>query len=300
MAESLKKMIELGIGVGDSHLFQQDKIWSRYSQDKVDIGEKLVKVIRALHKTLPLKKPLIAISIGSSNEPQFRILGAAFRGGLNLLDIEKEALNIVRERIRRQALTHVKIIVGDYKKLFLDPKHASGFLKSKLKGKKINLICLHHSMYYCNEPNWKPLFDNLYRVILAPSGAMHAVMMAAKSSDEYTTSWLYGYFAGKYFGCYNDQDLRHFSKELQDDSLFRRAGIHLERSRIRFFVNNFSEFMSVIWMIMLYPSVHKYTQKQKEEITEFVYKKFWLKERPLIQEQDHLVVYRGINLKERV
>lgn len=50
--------------------------------------------------------------------------------------------------------------------------------------------------------------------------------------------------------------------------------------------------MEVIWMILLYPSVHDYTPKQKEEITEHIYKKFWLKKKPLIQHQDHLILYK--------
>jgi len=43
--------------------------------------------------------------------------------------------------------------------------------------------------------------------------------------------------------------------------------------------------------------VHKYSLKQREEITEFVYKHFWIKKRPLIQSQDHLVAYKGIGFK---
>ena len=74
---------------------RQDKIWSRHSHDKVDIGETLAKVLRTLGKALPLARPIRALSIGSSNEPQFRILQTAFQGGLYLLDIEKEALAAV-------------------------------------------------------------------------------------------------------------------------------------------------------------------------------------------------------------
>jgi len=45
-------------------------------------------------------------------------------------------------------------------------------------------------------------------------------------------------------------------------------------------------------MILLYPNVHDYTPEQKEEITEYIYKKFWLKKKPLIQQQDHLSLYK--------
>jgi hypothetical protein len=48
---------------------QQDKIWSRYSRDKVDIGETLAQVLRTLSKALPLGRPLRALSVGSSTEP---------------------------------------------------------------------------------------------------------------------------------------------------------------------------------------------------------------------------------------
>ncbi|MDD5424700.1 MAG: class I SAM-dependent methyltransferase [Candidatus Omnitrophica bacterium] len=285
-------LIERGVKVADLNMFQEDKIWAKYSRDKVDIGEKLAAVIRVLHKEFPLKRPLRALSVGSSNEPQFRILEAVFRGGLFLLDIEKSALGVVNERIRRQSLDHVKTVCGDYTKIFFCGGNAALFLDKVLGGRKVELITLHHSLYYCQEPGWDSLFDNLYRKILAPEGAIHAVMMASKSDDEYTTSWLYGHFAGKYFGCHNDQDLWHFKKELESDPVFSKSRISIERSRVSFFVDDFEEFMSVIWMIMLYPNVHRYTRSQKEEITEHAYRKFWLPKKPLIQEQDHLIVFR--------
>ncbi len=92
MNYSDKKIIEAGVRTGCLKLSHEDKIWSRYSNDKVDIEEELTKVIRALSKELPLFQKMRALSIGSSTEPQFRILETAFGGGLYLLDIEKEAL----------------------------------------------------------------------------------------------------------------------------------------------------------------------------------------------------------------
>ena len=47
-------------------------------------------------------------------------------------------------------------------------------------------------------------------------------------------------------------------------------------------------------MIMLYPSVHRYTPAQRREITEYVFETFWKPRRPLVQAQDHLVIYRGL------
>ncbi len=128
MNYSDKKMIEAGLKAGCLKLNQQDKIWSRYSNDKVDIGEELAGVIRVLSKELPLSCKIRALSIGSSAEPQFRILETAFSGGLYLLDIEKEALDIVDERLKRQGTGHVTAINGDYNKIFLDTEETKGFL----------------------------------------------------------------------------------------------------------------------------------------------------------------------------
>src|SRR5439155_26418817 len=73
---------------GQKRMYQQDKIWSRYSSDKVDIAATLGNVVRTLCRARPLRTRLDALSIGSSNEPQFRILASLFKDGLYLLDIE--------------------------------------------------------------------------------------------------------------------------------------------------------------------------------------------------------------------
>lgn len=290
-------IIERGIKIADSKMFEEDKIWSHYSNDKVDVGEELAMVIRTIFKAFPLRKAISALSIGSSNEPQFRLLQSSFRDGLYLLDVEKEALDIVQERIHRQHIKHVKTIPCDYSKIFFNPEKTALLLKTKLEGKKMNLITLHHSLYYCQKSNWNALFENLYRHILAPNGAIHTVLMAAESNECHTTTWLYNHFVGKYFGHRNDQELRKFKKELQANPLFSKAQILMRWHRVHFFVNDFEKFMSAIWMILLYPEVHQYSLKQREEITEFIYKKFWKVKRPLVQLQDHLVIYRGIGFK---
>lgn len=291
------KLIERGLRAADSQIFKEDKIWSKYSNDKVDIGEHLARVIRTLSKALPLHKDLRALSIGSSNEPQFRILETNFRGGLYLLDLEEAALDIVKERIKRQSTKHVKLIRGDYNKAFLLSKNALSFLKNKLGAKKINLITLHHSLYYCPESGWHDIFRNLYKYILASEGAMHAVLMASKTNNPYTTTWVYNHFAGKFFNHYNNQSLQVFKEELKRNPLYRGAQILSKRSCVSFFSDDFEKFMAVIWMILLYPQVHRFTLKQREHITEFTYKKFWSKRKSLLQLQDHLVVYRGIGVK---
>ncbi len=292
-----KRLIEQGIRAADSNIYEEDRIWSRYSHDKVDIGEELTKVIRTLNKTFPLNKSLRALSIGSSNEPQFRILEATFRGGLYLLDLNKDALDIVQERIHRQCTNHVATIHDDYNRIFLNTENTTAFLKNKLGGKKVELVTLHHSLYYSQESNWMRIFENLYRSILAPKAAVHCVLMASRSNDPSTTTWLYNHFAGKYFACHNNQDLRSFREILKSNPLFKKSQIFISTHHVRFFINDFVKFMAVIWMILLYPDVHKYSIEQRREITEFIYKRFWLKKKPLIQAQNHLVIYRRIGLR---
>ncbi|MGB2600732.1 MAG: class I SAM-dependent methyltransferase [Candidatus Omnitrophota bacterium] len=292
-----KKLIEQGVKIGDSKMYQEDKVWSCYSNDKVDIGEQLAKVIRTLSKAFDLSKALRALSIGSSDEPQFRILETAFRGGLYLFDVEEEALDIVKERVSRQNTDHVTTICDDYNKAFSSLSRTDSFLKQKLGEKKVNLITLHHSLYYCEEEKWHTIIQNLYKKILAGKGAMHIVLMSADGRDKDTTTWLYDHFVGKYFGRHNDQNLLEFKEELQRNSVFKNAQILSRTNRVRFFVNDFEKFMAVVWMILLYPNVYKYTKPQKEEITEFVYEEFWKKKKPLIQSQDHLVLYKGLDLK---
>ncbi len=292
---SYKKIIESGLKAAQDNMCGQDKIWSRYSHDKVDVGEVLAKVIRTLSSVLPLDLKLRALSVGSSDEPQFRILETAFRGGLYLLDINDCALNIVRERIRRQRTDHVITIKGDYNKIFLNAEHRDDFFKDKLSNSKVHLVALHHSLYYCLARDWLNIFDNLYSKFLAQKSAMHAVLMSSKSTSQSSTTWLYNHFAGKFFGVHNDQDLRRFKKELMRDPLYKNARIYTDTHRVRFCVSDFAKFMAVVWMVLLYPSVHKYNRNQREEITEFIYRKFWLRKRPLFQEQDHLVVYKGLH-----
>lgn len=294
---SRRRMIEAGIRTAATRMVQQDMIWSKYSNDKVDIGERLAGVIRTLSAASPLDRKLRALSIGSSNEPQFRLLETAFRGGLFLFDIDRKALDRIDERIRRQHTEHVVTIQGDYTEAMLDEHHARAFFQGPLKRRKVDLITLHHSLYYCGESSWMILFENLYRHLLARTGAMHAVMMAAGSDDRMTTTWLYNHFAGRYFGVRNDQSLPALKKELEANELFRDAQILLAPSTVKFFVDDFEKFMEVVWMILLYPDVHRYSEEQIEEIVTFVYDRFWCDRQPLLQLQHHLVLYRGIGFR---
>jgi hypothetical protein len=283
----------------DSALFQQDKIWSRYSNDKIDIAHTLTRVIRTLNRTLPLGRRLTALSVGSSNEPQFRILESAFQGGLYLLDIERAALDIVEERTKRQHTLHVRPILGDYRDLFGDAESTRRFRQERLDGRRMTLITLHHSLYYSRQSTWLEIVGNLYGNILAhasggrPTAAIHAVLMASRSDDPATTTWLYNHFAGRFFQHYNDQDLPAFARELRSSPQFRDAQILSSTRRVEFYVHDFELFMAVVWMILLHPNVHAFVPDQQAEVIEHVYERHWLPQQPLVQMQNHLVIYRG-------
>jgi membrane protein DedA with SNARE-associated domain len=211
---SVEERTRLGLRAAGSHMYQQDKVWSRYSNDKVDIAGALARVLRTLNKALPLDEPMRALSIGSSNEPQFRVLESAFRGGLYLLDIEDAALAVVEERIHRQNTRQVRVIHGDYHEALRDAESVLCFRRAHLDDRRMTLITLHHSLYYSPRSFWGDLLANLYEHLLAtepapgPSGAIHAVLMASRSDDPASTTWLYNHFADRFFGCHNDQDLK--------------------------------------------------------------------------------------------
>ncbi len=288
----------LGMRAARSPMVGQDKVWSRYSDDKVDIAHRLAEVLRTLHKALPLRVPLRALSIGSSNEPQFRILESACRGGLFLLDIDAAALALVVERIKRQHTDHVATIRGDYRTVLRDERQAGAFRRRRLGGRRIALVTLHHSLYYSAEESWLPLITGLYRALLAgggagePTAAIHAVLMASRSRDPCSTTWLYNHFAGRYFGVQNEQDLRRFGRRLRSVPAFAGARIVHRRSRVRCVVPDFERLMGVVWMILLHPLVHRFSREQQHAVIEHVYRHVWGPGRPLVQEQDHLLIYR--------
>jgi hypothetical protein len=247
-----------------------------------------------LSKALPLGRPLSALSVGSSTEPQFRILEASFRGGLYLLDVERSAIDVIRDRIRRQSLTRVFTLRHDYTKVFLDRDATRRFLRTELGGRRLDLIVFEHSLYYCPADQWRSVVSNVFDLLLAKNGAIHCVLMSSSADDPATTTWLYNHFAGKFFGRRNDQDLRAFARELRRDRRFDGADILAKTDRVRFRVDDFRALMSVVWMILLYPNVHRYTTGQRREITEHVYHRLFARRKPLLQDQDHLVIYRGL------
>ncbi|MEI6848105.1 MAG: hypothetical protein WCK32_08785 [Chlorobiaceae bacterium] len=118
--------------------------------------------------------------------------------------------------------------------------------------------------------------------------------MAAESQEPTTTTWLYNHFAGKYFRIRNNQSLPALKQQLEHLPDFKNTQILLKTSRIRFFTADFERLMKVVWMILLYPSVHKYSDEQKKEIVSYVYDTFHAKKQPLVQLQHHLILYNGI------
>ena len=288
-------IIRQGVNTSRALLSQQDKIWSRYSHDKVDIGETLARVLRTLSRAVPLDRQLRALSVGSSTEPQFRLLEATCRGGLYLLDIERAALAVIRERVRRQALRHVFALRQDYTEIFLDRGRTREFLDEALGGERLDLIAFEHSLYYCAAERWPALIANVIDGLLRPTGAVHCVLMAARTEDPATTTWLYNHFAGKFFGHVNAQDLKALAVQMRRDRRYARTQILTKTDRVRFFVDDFRALMSVVWMILLYPNVHRYTRAQRREITEHVYRTVFAKGKPLHQDQDHVVIYRGLD-----
>src|SRR5581483_1122732 len=154
------------------------------------------------------------------------------------------------------------------------------------------LVTLHHSLYYAPRATWSALVDALHREILGPSSAIHAVLMASASDERTTTTWLYDHFAGRFCGARNDQDLRAFGRDLARTRALPGARVQVRSSRVRF-VDDFERFMRVVWMILLYPNVHRYTAEQRAEIIEHVYEELWRPGIPLAQIQDHLVIFRG-------
>jgi hypothetical protein len=296
---SQQKRLELGLHAAHSYMYQQDKIWAAHSNDKIDIADALFSVIRNLHKALPRDEPMRALSIGSSNEPQFRILASAFNAGFYLLDIEEKALSVVDERVKRQCIEHVHLIQGDYQTKLADSKAVQEFRRTALHDNRLALITMHHSLYYSPRTFWADFLAEIYHGLLSPaadqnpSAAMHAVLMASQSTNEQTTTWLYNHFSQKFFNHSNDQDLFECAEEIAKDQRLENATIFRKSSLVQFFVDDFEKFMSVVWMILLHPNVHPYTEDQQCEVIEWVYEKFWSRKLPLLQSQDHMVVYRG-------
>jgi hypothetical protein len=285
-------LIELGVRISDSRIDQQNEIWIEHSNDKFDVAASLAIVMRELLRDAPADRQLDAISIGSSEEPQLRVLEAFCRDRLYLYDIDPEALAALDEEIERLMLLGVYTVQGDYNEDFRDPDTAKGVLGSKLGGDPFDLITMHHSLYYSSTATWPDLIASLYGEVLAPGGAMHLALMSASSEEEGSTTWLYNRFTRKYFGNGTDQDLLRLGGQLRERPGFEKARISTSTHQVQFWIDDFEKFMAVIWMIMLYPHGHDYSLEQRREITAFVVEKFWRPKRRLVQVQDYLSIFK--------
>jgi hypothetical protein len=275
-------------------LHEQDRIWCELSGDKPDLGRGLARAVRRLHAALPEGEPLRALSIGSSTEPQRRILHAFCEGGVHLLDVDEEALAAAGRRLARQGIHGFETHAADYR-VALATGGAAAALRQRIGG-RVHLVLLHHSLYYAPAAEWPALLRNLWAEVLTPTGAVHAVMMAARSEDPSTTTWLYGHFAGRWFGHRNDQCLRAFARTAAADAALAGARVSLATSRVELRAERWRDLMAVVWMVLLHPHVHRFPPEAVAEVAAHVRERFHAPGRPLVQEQDHLTLFRGAPL----
>jgi hypothetical protein len=285
-------LVERGIKAAECRIFEQNKIWARFASEKPDVAISLMRAIRQLHSRTPCDRKLSALAIGAGDEPQFRILQAAFERGLWLYDIDGAALAKIKERLDRQSIDKVYLLQGDYSRDFENELVAAQTLESILGGRKLDLVTLHHCLYYCCASEWPGIIKAIYDSVLAPQGAMHMVMMSAREQRPGTTTWLYNHFAGKFFGSSTEQDLLQLRQTFSEDPGMRGCRIDAETREVEFWVDDFEAFMSVVWMILLYPHGHDYSLEQRIEITEFVIEHYWRPGRPLIQTQDYVTLHK--------
>ena len=114
-----------------------------------------------------------------------------------MLDVERSALDVIRQRILRQSLTHVFTLRHDYTRVFLDRDETRRFLRTELGGRRLDLVCVEHSLYYCPADEWRSVLSNVFDALLAKSGAIHCVLMSSTADDPATTTWLYNHFADR-------------------------------------------------------------------------------------------------------
>lgn len=287
------ELIEAGLRSAEIGLDAQNRIWCEHSDEKLDDGRGLMSALRVLHRLVPVAKALSGLSIGSSEAPQLPLMQAVCQEHLLLYDIDRLALERLEERLKRQFLTHVVPVVGDYTIDFHDHDAARTTLRDKLSGRGMDLVILHHSLYYTHVKSWPALIQALYDVVMAPRSILHAVMMSATATGEQTTTALYNRFVGRFFGQATDQDLVAFGKSLQSQPGLEAAVVGQSTREVRFWVDDFHDFMAPVWMIMLHPQVFAYSLQQRREITAYMLETFWRPKRPLIQVQDYLTLIKG-------
>lgn len=278
---------EAGLASAGYPIELQDGIWVRHSDDKIDIARQTGKVFAAIFARLGIRDDLRTLSLGCGIEPQLALF-QALSSEIFLLDIEHAALETIKKNTQERFCNNVHPIHQDFT-AFLDEDFARTFCREQLAG-PLDTIFLHHSLYYLPQADWQRLLTNLYTHLLNPGGCIHGVLMSSRCENVLSTTWLYNHFAGEFCNHKNDQDLLLFAQQLQQTTAFCAAQIATTTAQIQFKTGDFSELMSVIWMILLYPQVHSYTGGQMTQIIGHVYEKFFMTAQPLLQEQDHLVI----------
>ena len=280
------ELLEAGLAAAKLSLRDQVKTWEYYTDEKADVARNLMRVVKALVANLPTDHPFRSLSIGSSDEPQFKLLHALSDGGLWLYDKDPDALNVVGTDVERHMLNDVHLVAGDYLEDFRNNTSAQSTLRTKLGCVPFDLITLHHALYYGEPQLWPRFMVLLKSYVLSTPGAIHLAMMSSSTDQPYTTTWLYNRFAMKFIGVSNFQDLLLLPNQVNgitDDLHFST-----QSSATQFRPREFKEMMAVVWMIMLYPHVHNFDPDQRTEITEFVLEEFWLPGRDLVQIQDYV------------
>lgn len=269
---------------------QQDIIWSTYSNDKIDIGEKTAKVLTQIIKNIPDNKELRIISIGCGIEPQFNLLQSFANGGLYLIDNDQTIIDKLKNKVKRQKIKNVYPIKFDMNN-FTSLEKVIEFFNTNIKT-KVHAIFFHHSLYYVLQKKWQVLIENIYSKYLLPGGIIHAVLMSSECAKQNSTTWIYNTYAGKFFGHKNEQDLKEFAEQIKGNKDIL-GEINCTSSLVEFSSKEFYNLMAVIWMIMLHPHVHNLSEIQLKEITEFIYISIFKKEQLLIQIQDHLFIQKN-------
>jgi hypothetical protein len=80
---------------------------------------------------------------------------------------------------------------------------------------------------------------------------LHAVLSSSHAEDPRSANWLYNYFARKFFGVKNTQDLPEFAAELRKEGRFADACIQTRSSTWSFWCEDFEQLMHGVWMILL-------------------------------------------------
>ncbi len=285
-------LLEEGLAAAEKDLREKVKIWEHYTDEKADVAKNLMRGVKIVLRQMSSGHAFRSLSIGSSEEPQLKLLHALSDGGLWLYDKDPEALSAVAHVVERHMLNEIHLEVGDYLDDFRTEASAKDTLSRKFGGVPFELITLHHSLYYCEPAIWPELVGNLKTHILNKPGVLHIALMSSSTDRPHTTTWLYNLFARKFLGVSNSQNLLDLPAQLQQNE--QDLSFSTRSSATRFRPTSFQELMAVVWMIMLYPDVHNFDLDQRTEIAEFVLDEFWLPRRDLIQIQDYLTAVKKI------